>query len=164
MHIPALDAYRIAIVLVLLICMAGATRPNAQAAPTQFRVYLALVNRAAQSSIEQQVIDLTNQQRLQHGCTTALVLSPQLAAAASEHSQDMALRDLFSHTGSDGSTMVVTAPPTTAAAPTCTGGNVPPALQVAATVDVTVTDATTTCTVTASGAFQYTLPCVATGP
>jgi len=67
-------------------------------------------------------------------------------------------------TSSDGSTMVVTAPPTTAAAPTCTGGNVPPALQVAATVDVTVTDATTTCTVTASGAFQYTLPCVATGP
>jgi hypothetical protein len=65
---------------------------------------------------------------------------------------------------SDGSTMVVTAPATAAAAPTCTGGNVPPALQVAATVDVTVTDATTTCTVTASGAFQYTLPCVATGP
>jgi len=67
-------------------------------------------------------------------------------------------------TSSDGSTMVVTAPPTAAAAPTCTGGNVPPALQVAATVDVIVTDATTTCTVTASGAFQYTLPCVTAGP
>lgn len=106
MHIPALYVFRIALVLALLICVVGGTHTGAQAAPAQFRVYLALVNRAAQTSIEQQVIDLTNQQRQQHGCATALVLSAQLAAAASAHSQDMALHDLFSHTGSNGSTMV----------------------------------------------------------
>src|SRR5215213_986501 len=88
MHIPALDGYRIASMLVLLICLAGAAHPSAHAAPTKFRVYLALVNRSAQSSIEQQVLDLTNQRRQQHGCTTALVLSTKLTAAASAHSQD----------------------------------------------------------------------------
>jgi uncharacterized protein YkwD len=106
MHIPAAYALRIALVLVLLICVAGAGHTGAQAAPAQFRVYLALVNRAAQSSLEQQVVDLTNQQRRQHGCADALSLSTQLTAAASAHSQDMALHDLFSHTGSNGSTMV----------------------------------------------------------
>jgi len=35
---------------------------------------------------------------------------------------------------------------------------------VASTVDVVVTDTTTTCQTTASGAFQYVIPCVATGP
>jgi uncharacterized protein YkwD len=71
-----------------------------------FRVYLPLLARAKQLPIEQQVIDLTNEQRQQNGCITALVLSPQLTAAASAHSQDMAIHDLFSHTGSNGSTMV----------------------------------------------------------
>jgi uncharacterized protein YkwD len=71
-----------------------------------FRVYLPLLARAKQLSIEQQVIDLTNEQRQRNGCTTTLVLSAQLTAAASAHSQDMAIHDLFSHTGSDGSTMV----------------------------------------------------------
>jgi uncharacterized protein YkwD len=52
------------------------------------------------------VADLTNQQRQQHGCAVALVLSPQLTAAATAHSQDMALQDRFGHIGSDGSTMV----------------------------------------------------------
>ncbi len=63
-------------------------------------------------------------------------------------------------TSSDGSTMVVTVPPTSSAAPTCSGGNPGGTPQVASTVDVVVTDATTTCSVTASGAFQYLLPCV----
>jgi hypothetical protein len=67
-------------------------------------------------------------------------------------------------TSSDGSTMLVTAPPTSAAAPTCTGGNTAGTPQVASTVDVVVIDATTTCQTTASGAFQYVIPCVATGP
>jgi hypothetical protein len=35
---------------------------------------------------------------------------------------------------------------------------------VAATVDIVVTDTTTTCSVTATGAFQYVIPCVTTGP
>ena len=68
-------------------------------------MYLPLLIRTAQPSVDQQVLDLTNQQRQQHGCA-ALVLSAQLSAAASAHSQDMAVHDLFSHTGADGSTMV----------------------------------------------------------
>jgi uncharacterized protein YkwD len=92
--------------VLLLISMPSAMPTSAHAASSSFRIYLPLLNRAAPQSIEQQVIDLTNQQRRQNGCATALVLSPQLTAAASAHSQDMALHDLFSHTGSDGSTMV----------------------------------------------------------
>jgi hypothetical protein len=67
-------------------------------------------------------------------------------------------------TSSDGTTMVVTAPPTSAAAPTCTGGATAGTPQLAATVDIIVTDNATTCTVTATGAFQYLLPCVIAGP
>jgi len=65
-----------------------------------------LLTGSVQPSIEQQIINLTNQERQQHGCATALVFSPQLSAAASAHSQDMALHNLFSHSGSNGSTMV----------------------------------------------------------
>jgi uncharacterized protein YkwD len=92
--------------LLLLFCIADTTPTNAHAASSSFRVYLPLLARAKQLSIEQQVTNLTNEQRQQNGCATMLVLSPQLTAAASAHSQDMALHDLFSHTGSDGSTMV----------------------------------------------------------
>jgi uncharacterized protein YkwD len=70
-------------------------------------VYLPLLARtAAVVSIEQRITDLTNEHRRQQGCAVALVLSAQLSAAASAHSRDMALHDLFSHTGSDGSTMI----------------------------------------------------------
>ena len=48
------------------------------------------------------VVDLTNQQRLQNGCN-ALTINTKLNAAADRHSRDMALNDVFSHTGSDGS-------------------------------------------------------------
>ncbi len=108
MHIQACYAGRIAslLVVLLLICMIKAMPINARAASSNFRVYLPLLAGTALPSIEQQVIDLTNEQRQQNGCATALVHSAQLAAAASAHSQDMALRDLFSHTGSDGSTML----------------------------------------------------------
>ena len=108
MRIPACYACRIALLLVvlLLICMSSAAPTGARAASGSFHVYLPLLARAAQPSIEQQVTDLTNEQRQQHGCADALVLSAQLTAAASAHSQDMALHDLFSHTGSNGSTMV----------------------------------------------------------
>ena len=108
MRISACYACRISILLAvaLLICMSGAAPTGARAASRSFRVYLPLLARAAQPSIEQQVTDLTNEQRQQHGCADALILSAQLTAAASAHSQDMALHDLFSHTGSNGSTMV----------------------------------------------------------
>jgi uncharacterized protein YkwD len=108
MRIPACYGCRIAFVLtvLLLTCLAGATPSGARAASSNFRVYLPLLAGASQPSIEQQVLELTNEQRQQNGCATALVLSPQLSAAASAHSQDMALHDLFSHSGSDGSTMV----------------------------------------------------------
>ena len=107
MRIPACYACRSAFLLavLLLICISGATPTSARAASSSFRVYLPLLTRAARPSIEQQVIDLTNQWRQQHGCP-ALVLSSQLTTAASTHSQDMALHDLFSHTGSNGSTLV----------------------------------------------------------
>ena len=55
--------------------------------------------------------------------------------------------------------ITVTAPTSSAAAPTCTGGNPPGTLQTVATVDVTVTDRSTTCSITASQAFQQQLPC-----
>jgi hypothetical protein len=59
--------------------------------------------------------------------------------------------------------IVVTAPVTSAAAPTCSGGNPAGTPQAAATVDITVTDTITGCSVTAAQAFQYLIPCV-TGP
>ncbi|HTR02633.1 MAG TPA: IPT/TIG domain-containing protein [Thermoanaerobaculia bacterium] len=58
----------------------------------------------------------------------------------------------------------VTAPPTTAAAPTCTGSNPAGTPQAAATVDVSVTDTDTQCSVVATQAFQYLLPCVVPAP
>ncbi|HJZ47073.1 MAG TPA: CAP domain-containing protein [Roseiflexaceae bacterium] len=88
-----------------LLSMAIIMPTSGRAASNGFRVYLPLLSRAG-PSIEQRVIDLTNAQRRQHGCPIPLVHSPQLAAAASAHSQDMALGNLFSHSGSDGSTMV----------------------------------------------------------
>jgi uncharacterized protein YkwD len=106
MRIPACKACRIVFLLAMLLaCISGATPTRSRAASSNFRVYLPLLIRTAQPSIEQQVIALANQHRQQHGCA-ALVLSAQLTAAASAHSQDMALHDLFSHTGSNGSTMI----------------------------------------------------------
>jgi uncharacterized protein YkwD len=90
---------------VLLTSISGATSTTTRAASSNFQVYLPLLIRTAQPSVDQQVLDLVNQQRQQHGCA-ALVLSAQLSAAANAHSQDMAVHDLFSHTGADGSTMV----------------------------------------------------------
>jgi uncharacterized protein YkwD len=98
------------IVLLAALCLpfaAAAAPAGTRLASSSARVYLPLLARTATVvSIEQRIVDLTNQQRRQQGCTVALVLSPQLSAAASAHSRDMALHDLFSHTGSDGSTMI----------------------------------------------------------
>jgi len=60
----------------------------------------------------------------------------------------------------------VTSPITSVAPPTCASGVATGTRTVAATVDVTVTDLNSGCTVTAAQAFQYIMPCVApaTGP
>lgn len=63
-----------------------------------FHVYLPTVVRQA----DQGILELTNQLRVQHGCTP-LTLSPALSAAAMEHSTDMATNNFLGHTGSDGS-------------------------------------------------------------
>lgn len=55
-----------------------------------------------QPGFEEQVVALTNQERLAHGCG-AVTMEARLRAAAQGHSADMALNDFFSHTGSDGS-------------------------------------------------------------
>jgi uncharacterized protein YkwD len=57
---------------------------------------------APMSDFVQRVLDLTNQFRAQNG-VAPLQLNVELNAAALNHSTDMALRDYFSHTGSDGS-------------------------------------------------------------
>ena len=55
----------------------------------------------------------------------------------------------------------VTAPITSVAAPACPTGTPTGTPVNAATVDVTVTDPNTTCSVTAAAVFQYLIPCVA---
>ena len=56
------------------------------------------------STFENQVIDLINQVRSAHSLP-ALAANSSLRLAARRHSEDMACTDLFSHTGSDGSTL-----------------------------------------------------------
>ncbi len=60
---------------------------------------------AVQAQIEayiQRVVDLTNQERTRRGLR-ALTIDPALNRAALAHSQDMADRNYFSHTGANGS-------------------------------------------------------------
>jgi uncharacterized protein YkwD len=59
---------------------------------------------AAPPSFAQQVVDLINQHRISNGCQPFNV-SPQISAAAQAHSQDMALNNFVSHTGSDGASL-----------------------------------------------------------
>jgi hypothetical protein len=67
-------------------------------------------------------------------------------------------------TSATSTSLSVTAPTTTATPPTCTPPNVAGTPQLVSTVDVTVTDLDTTCSVTAAQAFQYLLPCVIPPP
>lgn len=53
------------------------------------------------TSYEDQVVALTNQERLAHGCGP-VTMDNRLRLAADGHSQDMALNDYFSHTAPDG--------------------------------------------------------------
>lgn len=54
------------------------------------------------SQFAQQVVDITNEERSKAGCPP-VGTSPQLTEAAQGHSEDMALNDFVSHTGSNGS-------------------------------------------------------------
>lgn len=57
---------------------------------------------AAEQAMAQQVLALLNAERARAGCRP-LSINDRLTVAAQRHSEDMALRDYFSHTGSDGS-------------------------------------------------------------
>ena len=67
-----------------------------------FYLFLPLVINQPASAPILQVLDETNIYRSQYGCPP-LTLNQQLVSAAQGHSDDMALNDFFSHTGSDGS-------------------------------------------------------------
>jgi uncharacterized protein YkwD len=96
----------IALSMALAVICDGATQATAQSTQASgkgSKIYLPLIA-IAPSTFAQQVVDLVNQQRATNGCAPFNV-SPQLSAAAQAHSQDMALNDFVSHTGSDGSSM-----------------------------------------------------------
>lgn len=57
---------------------------------------------ATRTAAEAEVMRLTNQARARHGCR-AVRHEPRLTIAARRHSADMARRNFFGHTGSDGS-------------------------------------------------------------
>lgn len=59
----------------------------------------------AQSRFDAQLLQLTNEQRRRAGLQP-LRLSSKLGQAAQSHAGDMAKNNIFSHTGSNGSTMV----------------------------------------------------------
>ncbi len=115
MHIPAcrvrLSYTAILLIALVLSALNATSHSSAHAAGGIFSLYLpvAIVSAntgLAATSVEQQVVDLVNQERSRNGCTVALTIAPQLSAAAYEHSRDMAINNLFSHKGSDGSTMI----------------------------------------------------------
>jgi uncharacterized protein YkwD len=95
--------------VLVLHAFAAAAHASVQRA-RQTNIYLPLIARSqpppASPTVEQQVVALTNQERHRHGCSVDLVISPKLSASASGHSADMAINNLFSHNGSDGSTPV----------------------------------------------------------
>jgi uncharacterized protein YkwD len=57
----------------------------------------------SKTTIENQVRTLINQQRVAHGCRS-LTVDSKLVSVAEAHSADMVAHNLFSHTGSNGST------------------------------------------------------------
>jgi uncharacterized protein YkwD len=75
---------------------------SATAAQALFLIPAAMPADAAPTNdYAQQVVDLTNQNRQEHGCGN-LVLDTQLTAAAQGHSDDMATNDYFDHNSPDG--------------------------------------------------------------
>jgi len=76
--------------------------PEAEPAASHF-IYLPVVmTSTGMSPFASEVVALTNQHRAATGCAP-LIPNAKLTAAAQLHSEDMALRDFFSHTGSNGS-------------------------------------------------------------
>lgn len=65
------------------------------------RSFVPIVQKLVLEPEAQAVVDLVNSERSKAGCL-ALIVSPQLSAAAQGHSVDMALNDFFSHTSKDG--------------------------------------------------------------
>ncbi|GIF18125.1 uncharacterized protein YkwD [Actinoplanes tereljensis] len=63
------------------------------------------VSAAASTTVESEVVRLTNAQRTAHGCP-ALKIDDRLVQAARAHSTDMVSERFFSHTGSNGSSFV----------------------------------------------------------
>ena len=96
------------LIALLLDVVPTIARQQMQSAPQPI-VYIPLISILPgghmPSPIEQEAINLINQQRTLHSCPQ-LGISIKLSDAAYRHSSDMALGDLFSHDGSDGSTMV----------------------------------------------------------
>jgi uncharacterized protein YkwD len=98
-----------ACLLILLILQtaptsAGSATPNSGGS----YVYLPIVIGGQSSSLvplAQRVVELTNAERAANGCP-ALTISTALSEAANQHSRDMALNNVFSHIGSDGSSVV----------------------------------------------------------
>jgi uncharacterized protein YkwD len=65
-------------------------------------LYLPIILNQKLGPEAQAVVDLVNVERISAGCAP-LQVNAKLVAAAQEHSEDMALNDFFSHTGSNGS-------------------------------------------------------------
>ncbi len=68
-------------------------------------LYLPLIINQKLSPEAQAVVDLINTERASAGCPP-LQVNSKLVAAAQGHSEDMALNDFFSHTGSNGSSFI----------------------------------------------------------
>ena len=64
--------------------------------------YLPIIINQTLGPEAQAVVDLINDERVKAGCAP-LQVNSKLVAAAQKHSEDMALNDFFSHTGSNGS-------------------------------------------------------------
>lgn len=99
-HVSATCTWLVLLSMLLILSTSKST--HAQRAASAGQIYLPLVRQIAPADV---MIALINQQRRQQGCNLDLRSSPQLSAAAYEHSRDMALNDYFSHTGSDQSTI-----------------------------------------------------------
>lgn len=77
--------------------------PKPTAAPEATAVPEEAAPVAQTNEFEDQVLQLVNQERARAGCANMLEVDPILQRAARKHSEDMALKNYFSHIGLDGS-------------------------------------------------------------
>lgn len=95
--------------LLLLVLLAGTafTKTNHPAqtvhAAETTNVYLPLITNPAEPSFAEEALAIVNEHRAAQGCAP-LSMNQKLIEAANSHSQDMALKDFFSHYGSNHST------------------------------------------------------------